>query len=203
MKINPSLCLFFTAIQIASGQGTLLYDQQSATNGIASGGVAINQAQPLGQAFTPSLAAVGFVQLQLFNGFNLTNATIAVNLWADSLGGTHLGSTEPVSLPAGFGTRTTNFFFASQVAVTPGGTYYFQPVILAGGNNDWTVGVDFYNYPGAYYYQGVPQPGGLNFWFREGIVVPEASILTLFSVGATALWLVHRNRICSRDRSFR
>ena len=121
---------------MASGQGTLLYDQQSATTGIAHFGNSINQSQPIGQAFTPSLSAVGFVQLQLFNGFNPTNATIAVNLWADSLGGTLLGTTEPVSLPARFGTSNTNFLFLSPVAVTPGNTYYFQPIIQSAGNND-------------------------------------------------------------------
>ena len=74
------MCLFCAAVLTAHGQGTLTYDQQSATNGIGTFFTSINQSQPIGQAFTPSLSAVGFVQLQVFNGLNLTNATLAVNL---------------------------------------------------------------------------------------------------------------------------
>ena len=124
MKITFSSSVLFAAILIAKGQGTFVYDQQSATNGIATFGASISQGEPIGQAFTPSLSGVGFVQLQLLNSFNLTNATIAVNLWADSLGGTFLASTERLSLPAGYGMRTTTFRFGSPVTLTPGSTYY-------------------------------------------------------------------------------
>lgn len=192
MRIIPSSALFFAAVLIAQGQGTFFYDQQSATNGIATFGTSINQGQPIGQAFTPSLSAVGFVQLQLQNNFNLTNATIAVHLWADSLGGTYLGSTEPIALPAGYFALATTFRFANQVAVTPGNTYYFQPVIQLGGNNDWIVSLDYYSYPGDYFFQGVAQPGGLQFWFREGVVVPEPSALLLLGLGLGALLLFRR-----------
>ena len=124
MKITSFLSLYFAAALIASGQGTFLYDQQSATAGLTTFGVSINQAQPLGQAFTPSLSGIGFVQLQVDNALNLTNATLAVNLWADSLGGTLLASTEPLSLPAGYRAISTTFLFASPVTVNPGSTYY-------------------------------------------------------------------------------
>ena len=117
MKIHFSFALIFTTTLIVRGQGTFLYDQQSATGGLATYGASINQSQPVGQAFTPSLSAVGFVQLQVDNGFNRTNATLAVNLWADSLGGTLLGTTEPRSFPAGYDTISTTFLFASPVAL--------------------------------------------------------------------------------------
>ena len=46
---------------IANGQGTFVYDQQSATEGApVDGGAALSQ-QPLGQSFTPTLPNVGFV----------------------------------------------------------------------------------------------------------------------------------------------
>ena len=90
---------FFVAALIASGQGTLIYDQQSATNGIATFGASINQSQPIGQAFTPSFASVGFVQLQLYNGFNLTNATLAVNFANAFSGISNCCYTRTVDLP--------------------------------------------------------------------------------------------------------
>ena len=184
MKITASLSLLFSAVLAAQAQGTFVYDQQSATDGMATFLSSINRGQPIGQAFTPSLGSVGFVQIQLVNVQNLTNATIAVNLWGDSLGGTLLGSSDPLSLPAGYGPDTANLLFASPVAVNPGSTYYLQPVIQAGGNNSWFVLTDFYNYSGgALFIQGQPRTDGLTAWFREGIIVPEPTVMSLLLLG--------------------
>jgi hypothetical protein len=174
------------------GQGTFMYDQQSASNGLALTGYSLTQGQPLGQAFTPTLSSVGFVALELENSPTRTNATIYINLWADSIGGTLLGSTAPVFFPANFVVGPTNFFFGTPVAVTPGTQYYLQPVIQSGGNNLWTIQADFYGYPGAFYLKGVPQANGINAWFREGILVPEPSPALLILAGAGLLACAHR-----------
>jgi hypothetical protein len=161
-----------------------MYDQQSASNGLAPSGYSINLGQPLGQAFTPMLSSVGFVALELENSTARTNATIYVNLWADSIGGTLLGSTAPVSFPASYFLGPTNFFFGTPLAVTPGTQYYLQPVIQSGGNNQWTIQLDFYSYPDPFYGQGVPLSNGQRAWFREGILVPEPSSALLILAGA-------------------
>jgi hypothetical protein len=177
------------------GQGTLIYDQQSATNGVATFGSSIRPNDQSGQSFTPGLSAVGFVQFQLadFSPGPGVAAIIAVNLWADSLGGTFLGSTDPIPLPAGFFGNPT-FFFSAPVPVLPGTQYYFEPVIQAGGgNNSWFMMGDLYNYPGgAFIFQG--QATATDRWFREGIVVPEPSCFSLLLMGIGSLWLLRRTK---------
>ena len=60
--LPAALALALTTLA-ALGQGTFIYDQQSATNwSSGSGGAAFGVEQPFGQAFTPALSAVGFVQ---------------------------------------------------------------------------------------------------------------------------------------------
>jgi hypothetical protein len=164
-----------------------MYDQQSASNGLALSGYSINQGQPLGQGFTPTLSSVGFVELEFVNSPTRTNATIYVNLWADSIGGTLLGSTAPVFFPANFVVGPTNFFFAAPPSVTPGTQYYLQPVIQSGGNDSWTIQLDFYSYPDPFYGHGVPLSNGQRAWFREGILVPEPSSALLILAGACLL----------------
>jgi hypothetical protein len=174
-----------------------VYDQQSATNGIATFGSPIQPNQPIGQSFTPTLSSIDFVELEFGNSLpNKTNATIAVKIWSGSIGGTLLGSTDPVFIPSSFTDGSTNFSFSASVSLVPGTTYYLQPVILSGGNNSWTVLNDFYNYSGgAMIVQGAPQGGGLDLWFREGMVVPEPSsmaLLALFGAGYFAARRKHR-----------
>ena len=129
----------------------------------------------------------------MFNGAFRTNATIAINLWADSLSGTLLGTTQPLDLPAGYGTANATFSFASPVALMPGSTYYFQPVIQSGGNSDWFFRADYYDYAGGVLFtQGQPRTDGLVAWFREGIIVPEPSALSLFGLGLGVLFYARR-----------
>jgi hypothetical protein len=118
------LCIYVAVVLTAfraQGRGTFTYDQQSASNGLAPGGYSLTQGQPLGQAFTPMLSSsVGFVALELAISPTRTNATIYVNLWADSIGGTLLGSTAAISFPASYFVGPINFFFGTPLAVTPG-----------------------------------------------------------------------------------
>jgi hypothetical protein len=96
--------LLFAALS-ACGQGTFIYDQQSATNRSGNYGTGIQELQPMGQSFTPALSSAGFVQLQFVDYLpqDGIGATVYVNLWSDAIGtGTLLGSTTPVYMPDGF-----------------------------------------------------------------------------------------------------
>jgi PEP-CTERM motif len=197
------LCLMAT---LASGQGTLIYDQQSLTTSpyYRSDSELIQPNQPMGQSFTPALSSVGFISLVLWDtASNGKGAMVYLNLWAGSIGGTLLGSTAPIYM-ADNSTIITNFIFSTPVSVTPGTTYYFQPQ-LEPGSDDAAVGFyDDYNYTGGtmiangvpYNLSGLGTPYDL--WFREGIyVVPEPSPACLFLLGGGVLFYARRKRISS------
>jgi hypothetical protein len=191
-----SIVLCTLSTQSLFAQGSLLYDQQSSDESFsAESSVALTSTwQPVGQSFTPSLPAVGFIALQLYDGdiFNGRGATIVINLRTDSITGPILGSTVPSLIPNGFG-GYTNFFFSLAVAVTPGATYYFQPVIQSGdafGAGRLVPGSDYLG--GTEYIKGLP--GTDDLWFREGMVVPEPSATILALLGGTAAIWFRRKR---------
>ncbi len=147
----------------------------------------------MGQSFTPTLTTVGFVLLNLYDSDALHNsgATVLVNLRSSSISGTILSSTVPVFLPDGF-SGITNFLFQTPTVVTPGVTYFFQPVIQSGD----TVGsyVTDGSYTGGMAISGgVPDPSR-DLWFREGIVVPEPSAAWLALLGGGVLAWYCRKR---------
>jgi hypothetical protein len=180
----------------ASAQGTFVYDQQSAIESTGGGiAVTIQTHQPIGQSFTPGLSSIGFVRLFLIdNTFNSLGATVYVNLRSDSITGPILASTDPVFMPDGFG-GYPNFFFALPVAITPGQTYYFQPIVQSG--DSWSlVAYNSYYYPGGMGFNaGIAIPNS-DLWFREGIIVPEPSSAVLLLI-AVAVFL-RRRRTKSR-----
>jgi len=168
------------------GQGTLIYDQQSADEStVGGGGVTIQSNQPLGQSFAPTLSQVGFIRLYLFdrNSGNGFGATMYVNLLSNTITGPILRSTEAVFMPDGFGVGErgfTDFIFSNPVSVTPGTTYFFQPIVQSG--DSWAVVVYPYLYAnGDAYFSGTVSPNDL--WFREGIIVPEPSSIALLLTG--------------------
>ncbi len=170
---------------VALGQGTVIYDQQSSTEAdLGAQGFSIASNQPIGQSFTPSLEAVRFIRMSLSRGSFNQGATIYLNLRSDSITGAVLAATSPVALAVGF-IGTVDFLFASDVPVSPGTTYYFQPIIQSGG--PFFVTGDSFRYPGgSAFLQGDPVSEDL--WFREGIIVPEptAFALVLFGGGVFA-----------------
>ena len=87
---------------------------------------------------------------------------------------------------------TTDFFFPTDVPVTAGVVYYFEPVVQSGGS--WNLVTADFSYPGgSAFYEGLPLPGS-DVWFREGIVVPEPSSALLVVVGVGAFLFVRRSR---------
>jgi hypothetical protein len=163
----------------AHAQGTFVYDQQSSDENYIAGITGIQGSEP-GQSFTPTLSSVGFVRLALgdTNPGNSLGATVVVNLRAGSITGSIIGISSPVSMPDGFN-GVTNLFFSTPVAVTPGVTYYFQPVIQTGGDFWLTRQYNSYNYPGGMLFYGSTPAPNFDMWFREGQYVPEPSALAL------------------------
>jgi hypothetical protein len=193
VKIRTLGQLLVWTLGIASGfaQGTFVYDQQSSVDTLPGEiPVIIQQNAPIGQSFTPTLSAVGFIRLNLSDRVlnNGNGATIYLNLRASSITGPILASSTPVSMPDGFVSQYASyptFFFEVPVVVTPGTTYYFD-LVAEPGSDTWAVvryiyGTDYVG--GTDFISG--QPGHDDLWFREGIVVPEpcSAALLLFGGG--------------------
>ena len=178
-------------------QGTFQYDQQSYPVPLPPNiGVDIQSNTPIGESFVPSLSAVGFVQLEPFDGHpnNGLGATLYVNLRSDSMTGPILGSSVPVFIPeTPSGGGVTNFLFSSPIAVVPGTTYFFEVEVQSG--DLWTLNVIGNFYPsGTAYWQGNPQPG-FDLWFREGVIVPEPSATWLSLLGGGVCFYVRRRTV--------
>ena len=177
---------------MAFGQGTFQYDQQSSLGPVPPDVLwSIQGNEPSGQSFIPSLSAVGFVQLELFDGNpnNGLGATLYVNLRSNSITGPILSSSAPVFLPdTPSGGGVTNFLFSSPAVVMPGTTYFFEVVVQSG--DSWYVNTLGNVYPGGEFYrQGLAQPLS-DSWFREGVIIPEPSAAWLvLAVGAVRFYV--------------
>jgi hypothetical protein len=120
---------------------------------------------------------------------NGPGATLHVNLRADSITGPVIGATSAVLMHGGF-FGYTNFFFPAPAAVTPGTTYYFQPVVESGNPRTQLLpGFTYGN--GTAFSNGTADPFS-DLWFREGIVVPEPSSSWLLVIGSGVLLYVRR-----------
>jgi hypothetical protein len=198
--VKPWLPFFILAVLLpfapcARAQGTFQYDQQSVFNdttlGETASGIMANQ--PMGQSFTPSLSSVDFIRLQLYEGNSGTGPGTGVylNLRSGSITGPIVSSTAPVFLANGWLAAYVTFTFPTPVPVTPGVTYYFQPIVQSG---DWSVGTynPGYNYPGGTAIgRGIPNPAS-DLLFREGIIVPEPSSASLLLLAGGVAWSLGR-----------
>jgi len=170
----------------------MIFDQQSSDelNG-GSGGNIIQNVQPTGQSFTPSLSGIGFVRLNLFDQTrnNGIGAVVYVNLRSDSITGPIVDSTAPVALPDNFGlplnTGFVTFFFPAEVPLQLGVKYYLQPVVQSG--DLWGIFGGSFGYTGGELYANGTAFTS-DYWFREGIIVPEPSTFAflLVAVGIIA-----------------
>lgn len=201
-----STCVMALLCWSAHGQGTFIYDQQSSSSDYSGGESSfdITLHQPMGQSFTPTLDSVGFVRLQLYDtidNFLSVGATMSVNLWFGSIGGggTLLGSTDPVYLPKWFGqgvlapAQMTNFFFTTPITVTPGETYFLQPVVESGDTMNAYVAMGPYYLNGSLILNGTNNFGDL--WFREGVYqTPEPWSGSLILLGGGILFCFRKKR---------
>jgi hypothetical protein len=179
------------------GQGTMyVYDQQSSVDGsYLEGAGPIQQNQPIGQSFTPQLSNVGFIRLYVYNGYlgNLSSANIVINLRSGSLDGAILGTSAVVTIPSGDFAGLVDFSFTTPVSVMPGTTYYFQPVVQ--NNNNLGLLVADYGYAGGTaIFNDVPNPNR-DLWFREGIIVPEPSSVSLILLAGGTLIYLRRGKV--------
>jgi len=170
-------------------QGTFICDQQSADESYyLEGSIGLGQ-QPLGQSFTPSFDSVGFVRIYASGG---SSATFLMNIRSDSITGTIIGTSDPLTV--GLGGAST-FLFSTPVSVTPGTTYYFQPIIQSSVGG-YAAFIRAYNYSGGMFIANGLEVPTKDFWFREGIVVPEPSSISLLLLGSGALFWMRKLRRC-------
>jgi len=171
----------------ARGQGAFQYDQQSSTVETLPASGTVGLRPGLAQSFVPALSSVDFVRLYLSDPvLNSSGATVYLNLWANSVtNGTFLGATTPIFIPSGFA-GYTNLFFSSSIILSPGATYWFEPIRQSG---DFPV--DAQLLPDFSYPNGTavipPAISGFDLWFREGIIVPEPSSLSLVLIGLAGI----------------
>ena len=114
---------------------------------------------------------------------------IYANLRSGSIYGPIIGTTASVQLADNFD-GPLNLEFVKPVAITPGTTYYFEPVV----DHSWNMGIGQYNYGGGSgFLAGTPE--AWNLWFREGIIVPEPSSFALLIIGGCGLlWSKNRKK---------
>lgn len=182
--------------QSSFAQGTFVYDQQSATNGLGQTGTLIQSSQAVGQSFTPAASLIGFAILRFGDSVinNGVGSTLVLSLRESAIDGSELAVSAPVTLRDNyFGAAT--FLFPLNIAVTPGTPYFLVPTLQSG--DDTAAFGDFYNYGGGTaYYKSQPSSAGLDLWFREGFIVPEPSVWSLALAGAgVAAWM--RRKISS------
>jgi hypothetical protein len=199
MKIYfyTSIAIFIT--KVSFGQGSFVYDQQSVAADNNGGGAEfpLQQSQTAGQSFTPELSSVGFIRLWLANGYldDTSAATVIVNLLANSITGTILSQSEPVVTQSGTFSAPVDFIFATPVTVTPGVTYYFQPVIQDNDNLYISGTITSDPYAGGTAFRNGQAIPTQDLWFREGIVAPEPSPSWLIFLGSGIFFYARRKFI--------
>ena len=185
--VTVAVCCWLAAANALS-QG-LLVDQASGTpNEITTESTTL-PGNAIVQSFTPSLSAVGFVQLQTYISAASSGETVMINLRQDAYNGPIVRSTDPVFL-INKGTAINTFYFSGNVPITQNQVYFFEPMVLSAGN--WNIGYKPSSYDrGDMYSNGTPSGGFVDLWFQEGIVVPEPGTVGLLFLG-TSLFLWQR-----------
>ncbi len=187
MKRYGLIVLICLLAHLAFGQGTLIYDQQSAGEGQYLEG-SMGLVQPVGQSFTPAFDSIDFFRLFVYGSG--PPCTVFGNLRANSITGSVVGVSAPLSLNGTFSGPIT-LLFSNSISLIPGTTYYLQPV--AQSPVTWGTYAGQYGFAGGdAYYQGSLMPN-VDLWFREGIT-PEPSSGALLILGGCTLFWSRRSR---------
>src|SRR5437762_12455914 len=180
--------VLWLSVSHARGQGSLVVDQASGTLEESVVNAYRTPENQLAQSFTPSLNAVGFVQLRSLFTFPQGNTvTVAVNLRQGAYDGPIISSTDPLVI-IGFADVGT-FYSPGNIPLTAGQMYFFEPMLKSAGSVD--VG---FKSPSPYdrgdlISNGVPSGGLGDLWFREGTVVPEPATFALVGLGLGVICL--------------
>src|SRR5438132_13501456 len=111
----------------------LLIDQASGTLTESIVNASVIPQNDLAQSFTPSLSAVGFLQLRTLTTLpSGSTVTLVVNLRDGAYNGPIISSTTAVDI-VGFADVGT-FYFPDNISVTPGQLYFCQPVLQSNGS---------------------------------------------------------------------
>lgn len=198
MKRTLSLLLVQSLLpSLVHAQPIFLYDQQSSDEArIREGGIALGM-QPLGQSFTPTRSAVGFIRV-FVDGYVSDTAVLQITLRRGSLDGPVIASTEPVCLSANFVSGPVDFLFLDPASVVPGLMYCFQPMVVSGRAGLGVNASPEYQYPGgeAFWY-GLPR-SYTDLWFREGLIIPEPAAGTMVGIGVIVITIARG--VASRKR---
>jgi hypothetical protein len=172
-----------------------VYDQVGTPTGdatpVSTSYFPVRTKMPLGQSFTPALSEIGFVELYLRESPGMGNPgeseTLVLTLREGDITDPVVSSTQPMFLLGGaFGPPFIQEFRSPATgAVTPGSKYTFELVHLAGGDlfGPAAYSANLYDYPGGERVrQGVPRVGS-DLWFREGLFIPEPSVVWLLLTG--------------------
>jgi hypothetical protein len=200
MRQAPSLILTNLALAAYFAHGEAIYQfDQSVSPTDAPNLFANIQPAITGESFVPTLSSIGFAQFYLNDASPvLQSSTLYVILWSgSSANSVYLGQTAPVTVGP-FSAGATTFYFSNPVTVTPGSTYFLQPIVQSGDNESAGV-VPGYRYAnGMAYIYGNAAPVQ-DLWFSEGIVVPEPSTFSLAIVGLVGIAAVSR-RLKAKNR---
>jgi hypothetical protein len=204
MKIKMPILVAALFPSAMLAQGTLVYDQQSSTDESPfpyGTGAHIQQLSPYGQSFTPTLSGIDFIRLNLNdnNPNNSAGATLYLNLRSNSISGTILATTAPVTLTNAF-TGPVSFFLPTTTSLTPSSSYVFE-IVAVSGSDPWNAIAGELNYPGGFVYANGFPAFASDLWFREGMVVPEPASGILLVAGASLLFLARRRRAVANNGS--
>jgi hypothetical protein len=192
-----SLILTTLALTAYSAHGVGIYQVDQSVSPLTAPNLFVN-IESTGESFVPTLSSVGFAQFYLNDASPVQqSSTLVVDIWSGSFAnGVLLGQTAPVTVGP-FSAGATTFYFSNPVAVTPGTTYFLQPIILSGDIESAGVlpGTGYAN--GEAFISGVANPN-YDLWFNEGVVVPEPSTFSLAIVGLLGIAPVLRRRNLTR-----
>ncbi|MGH7176293.1 MAG: hypothetical protein ACREJC_02830 [Tepidisphaeraceae bacterium] len=148
----------------------------------------VSSTTPIGQEFVPALNRVDAVELKVLGATAAESAL--VNIRDGTITGPVLGSSAPLSLPAGL--SFTTFDLLAPTPLTPGSVYVIELVALTLNVSIGGMSPGAYP-PGRAIIHGNPDPSQ-DFWFREGIVPEPTGAAVLVGFSGSVLTIRRRRK---------